>query len=65
MARPPTEVEIRKQLEKVLNEPRRSYTWVTGGVEFELRSDERIKGQLQYLEPASAIIDGPRGSRRC
>jgi hypothetical protein len=56
-----TEEEIRTILERIVGVLGKSQTWVTGEVEFETRSGDRISGRLKYLEPASAIIDGPRG----
>ena len=45
----------------VLAELEKPYTWHTDRVELELDSGEVIAGKLRCLEPASAIIDGPRG----
>lgn len=56
-----TEPEVRECLERILREAEEPYTWWTREVELELRAGGSISGELQHLEPASAIVAGPRG----
>lgn len=65
MADPPrlTEAKVRAILEDTLRVVEDPATWRTRHVEFHLDSGAVVAGELQYLEPASAIIDGPRGLR--
>lgn len=55
------EEKIRRQLQEVIRRKDLEHTWVTGRVTFALASGAEITGQLLHLEPASAVIDGPRG----